>query len=211
MLIGGGTKGPGHRLKQQRLHCSKITAWVMFALFVLALLAPAMALNPVDLGPVCGSDHKTYPSLDVSQSAGVKVLHCGPCGECSNLRDIGVLLNTRNNITATTKSCSWRAVFFGERAAQKCMTKKIGFTESCEKCWLDNIMCDKANCLWTCFKSILKGQGSETELDKNECLACDENKCGKAFIKCAGANRRTSGIHSDITRNDTEICSIVGM
>jgi len=39
------------------------------------------------------------------------------------------------------------------------------------------------------------------------CLKCDEMNCGPEFIKCAGANRRSSGIISDIERSESEHCS----
>ena len=40
----------------------------------------------------------------------------------------------------------------------------------------------------------------------NACLQCDEDMCGPAFKKCAGANRRRSCIPSDIMRDITLIC-----
>lgn len=50
---------------------------------------------------------------------------------------------------------------------------------------------------------------------KDPCLQCDEYKSGPAFIWGAGANRRSSGITSDIdraqlrgTRFDQKICKI---
>jgi hypothetical protein len=49
----------------------------------------------------------------------------------------------------------------------------------------------------------------------NACLKCDEKMCGPAFITCAGANRRRSGIISDIERDvesdstSVEICEFV--
>lgn len=40
-----------------------------------------------------------------------------------------------------------------------------------------------------------------------KCLKCDEDHCGPAFIKCAGANRRSSGIVSDIKRPPYQECT----
>ena len=34
----------------------------------------------------------------------------------------------------------------------------------------------------------------------------DEERCGPAFLACAGANRRRAGIVSDIQRDDRELC-----
>ena len=42
------------------------------------------------------------------------------------------------------------------------------------------------------------------------CTECDEKMCGPDFITCAGANRRRSGILSDLQRNeDVEVCQQV--
>ena len=38
------------------------------------------------------------------------------------------------------------------------------------------------------------------------CLVCDEENSGPEFILCAGSNRRSSGIKSDIERDPNEIC-----
>ena len=44
--------------------------------------------------------------------------------------------------------------------------------------------------------------------DYSGCLKCDEKHCGPEFIRCAGANRRSSGIESDIHKADSEICAV---
>jgi hypothetical protein len=44
----------------------------------------------------------------------------------------------------------------------------------------------------------------------NRCTYCDEKRCGPEFVTCAGANRRRSGILSDIERDQSnEVCSVV--
>ncbi len=42
-----------------------------------------------------------------------------------------------------------------------------------------------------------------------DCLECDERRCGPAFIACAGTNRRRAGMHSDIGRNRSQVCSAI--
>ena len=37
---------------------------------------------------------------------------------------------------------------------------------------------------------------------------CDELHCGPEFIRCAGANRRSSGIVSDIGRPGQQVCPV---
>jgi len=34
----------------------------------------------------------------------------------------------------------------------------------------------------------------------------DEKLCGPVFLKCAGANRRTLGVETDIEREEEQIC-----
>ena len=44
----------------------------------------------------------------------------------------------------------------------------------------------------------------------NRCTECDEKRCGPAFVKCAGANRRRSGILSEFERDvENEFCTAV--
>ena len=72
-------------------------------------------------------------------------------------------------------------------------------------------MCDLRQCVFTCLSSILRGESNNPDQgDINNCLLCDEKLCGPAFIQCAGANRRRSGIKSDIGRDDEkEVCDKV--
>merc|ERR1719273_1105249 len=77
----------------------------------------------------------------------------------------------------------------------------------------ENVMCDLRNCIFTCLKhGFLNGGRSAGTVEggqTNPCLECDEKMCGREFIKCAGANRRRSGIVSDIERDDDkELCKI---
>ena len=72
---------------------------------------------------------------------------------------------------------------------------------SCMDVWTDNILndanvCGAAYCLGKFLDSSNAG-----DFAKDQCLQCDEYKSGPAFIKGAGANRRSSGITSDIDRS----------
>eukprot|EP00296_Roombia_truncata_P008564 JP447057.1.p1 GENE.JP447057.1~~JP447057.1.p1 ORF type:complete len:190 (-),score=45.51 JP447057.1:129-698(-) len=174
----------------------------LFALFVAAVLAS------INDGPVCGHDHITYDSHAEAKAAGVGVMHCGVCGQCSNRHDIDIYNATRNTLTKTTTQCAWASLLIGESVGNWCMNKRVGFTDGCEKCWMDNIMCDAKDCVMTCIKWKFFHIG-EFKHDLDPCLACDEFTCGPAFAACAGANRRRSGIISDIARHDEEVCTIV--
>lgn len=103
---------------------------------------------------------------------------------------------------------------------------------SCMDCWTDDIQCDAVHCKLDCIRKFFDPNNNgkyevsqipssfvpdpppisniylSPSLCHQECLKCDENTCGPAFIKCAGANRRSSGIISDIDRVSSEVCPI---
>ena len=91
---------------------------------------------------------------------------------------------------------------------QKCFSEEVGFTDACNDCWTDNVMCDQVHCKYTCLWAIGTGQRNNREDGAlNPCLACDERMCGTNVTLCAGANRRRAGIKTDIARNQAiELC-----
>jgi len=156
---------------------------------------------------VCGANGFSYSSQEAACKDGTYALHAGPCGACSNPHDIYVLNITKNTLTTTATKC---ALLYlendGERKAFDCMKESTGFTDSCNWCWIDNMGCDAVTCKTPC--AIVKAKGEpDTDPDGNlnKCLACDENYCGDPFIRCAGANRRRSGIISDIERDGKDV------
>jgi len=139
------------------------------------------------------------------------VAHCGDCGQCSNPVDIAYYDESSQSLYEDTLQCSKRAVL-GRRVVEKCMRENVGLTEGCNDCWVSNIMCTVQKCIFSCTAYALlnggiRSGGSAEEL--NECTKCDEVRCGPAFLECAGANRRRSGIHSDIIRDEAEVCHSV--
>jgi hypothetical protein len=138
------------------------------------------------------------------------VAHCGDCGACSTPQDISIYDDTRNTLFKSTASCAKRSLLGGRRTAAKCMLDEVGLTSDCNDCWVENIMCDLRKCIFTCLwyglhKQVDGGAGTGTTL--NACTECDEKRCGPAFVTCAGANRRRSGIITDIKRNEhSEVC-----
>jgi hypothetical protein len=156
---------------------------------------------------------QTYDSAAQAKQTGVSVAHCGDCGHCSNIQDITIIEQTKNSLTKTVTECAKLAIPFQRVRAEACMDKTVGFTEPCRNCWVDNIFCTLARCGFTCAKSVfLYRQQRDHNGNKtlNECLECDEKMCGPTFIQCAGANRRRSGIISDIRRSDSEeVCQTV--
>ena len=153
----------------------------------------------------------------------LKVLHCGKCAACSSPEDLMVIYNTRNNITTQMTKCSTAfakpKILGGSHdldALRACLREQgITFSETnpfgspegptCMDCWTDNIMCDSNQCKWHCIEKFFH---PDNDGNYTECLKCDETHCGPAFIKCAGANRRSAGILSDIDRKSDEVCEV---
>ena len=155
------------------------------------------------------------------------VVHCGKCAACSSPSDVKVLYDTRHFITTEMTRCAAKFAkpnFLGGdhdlkrlraclRAANITFDSATrfndgtnnGFGPTCMDCWTDNIMCDSAQCSTNpyCIEKFLNPNNTGAF---SGCLKCDENHCGAEFIRCAGANRRSSGILSDIRRATSEVC-----
>jgi hypothetical protein len=142
------------------------------------------------------------------------VAHCGDCGACSNPHDINIYDKTKNTLYHDSVACAKHGLMGGARAASACLQRRVNLTAGCNKCWVVNIMCDLRKCIFSCFfhamfkKGVGHGNGTQRET-LNRCTKCDEMRCGSAFLKCAGANRRRAGIQSDIDRPGREVCSAV--
>lgn len=182
----------------------------LFAI-IAALAATAATARPGftgdnDTATVCGNDNITYPDKYTARARGGGVMHCGLCGACSNKHDIDIYYRTRENLTQVTRRCAFMSTFSYEKS-RECVRKNVGFTESCLDCWMENILCDRRLCYAVCLKSMIMDEPYvDDDGNLNDCLQCDEDKCGPAFIACAGANRRRSCIHSDIMRDEKSIC-----
>lgn len=151
------------------------------------------------------------------------ILNCGTCGNCSNRKDIRIYKETANTMTSIMTQCSIKAFFlhFGSNQYTfDCLTEKTSLSDECAKCWVSNAICNKQNCLATCTKGRLfpflpSMAGAVWQKDENSnpldpCHACDENFCGPNFVACAGANRRRTGVVSDIDRDmGREMCTLV--
>lgn len=76
---------------------------------------------------------------------------------------------------------------------------------TCMECWTDNIQCDSAQCSTdpSCIAKFINPNNTGAF---SGCLQCDETHCGAEFIRCAGANRRSTGILSDIARSAQQVC-----
>lgn len=154
-----------------------------------------MSCPSIDSPPVCGLNGVTYSHLPIDQP----ILHCGACGHCSNIHDIKIYNQTRNTLTNTARKCAhlYFVPIIGESLVRKCMEENVGFTPACNECWVNDVKCSLSNCLRECL------------LNPDQCIACNEIKCGPSFRKCVGANRRRTGIITDIRHADEEICTIM--
>jgi hypothetical protein len=159
---------------------------------------------------------RTFPSKDAASSnnssgSSTTIEHCGECGFCSNPTDISIYDNTKNTLFGTTVKCAKRSMIWGRKTASKCMSH-VGFSDGCRDCWVENIICDLRKCIFTCVWQGLFNQvdSGKTSQALNRCTQCDELRCGPSFVTCAGANRRRSGILSDIERDQQkEVCDAV--
>jgi hypothetical protein len=184
---------------------------VVLAVVVVAGLRARVALlyvepvvpTPVP-GVVCGDDGVTYVSEAATQAAGHGVLHAGACGACSNPADVEVLRRTRETLTLKARSCGLRYFLIGRGAAERCLAP-VGFSKACAACWIDDMVCAITHCTLKCLESRLSGEPNNVGGRLNDCLQCDETNCGPEFGRCAGANRRRSGIVSDIERPREQI------
>ena len=178
----------------------------MKSLIFVLLFSSALFLFTDDLDGYCGYDHVHYNTIEEAHQNNTKILGCGPCGSCSNEHDVHIYWQTKNNLTRVTRWCAV-ASLLSEKLGEKCMKHYVGFTDDCNKCWMENIKCDRKNCKWICIWSLIKNEPYVDEDGKlNSCLQCDEDVCGPAFKECAGANRRRSCIASDIMRDQDLIC-----
>lgn len=178
------------------------------------LPAPGTA-HLYDTKRVCGrvnDTQGTYTNLSIFREqynhSTLSPVHCGACGQCSNPHDMQIYKGTRNTLTKTATRCAARIFYGGEKAVQKCLRAKVGFTEGCNDCWVQNVMCNQRHCKFTCSLSFMlrHDNNNEDTGELSQCLLCDEKMCGQAFLECAGANRRRAGITSDIRRSEDQMC-----
>jgi len=161
------------------------------------------------------------------EARGLRVLHCGRCSACSSLQDLSILEATKRSITTDMTRCSTKfvlsqslplpfhsSIFRRQSVAdlKNCLIGKgINFTDdgrawrspvnkpSCMDTWVDNILNDASICTPFCWSKFLH-TANQGDFARDSCLQCDEYSSGPAFIKGAGANRRSAGIESDIDR-----------
>jgi hypothetical protein len=155
---------------------------------------------------VCAADGREYSSQQEACNNHTYPLHQGFCGACSNEHDINVYHETKLTMSLIAYQCMVKYLTGTEKSAFACF-KTQGLTNNCNQCWIDNMKCSASSCLWKCIwhNMINKMPWSDHNSTLNPCIRCDEELCGPAFVKCAGANRRRAGIVSDISRPGAEV------
>eukprot|EP00320_Phaeocystis_rex_P020804 CAMPEP_0119072646 /NCGR_PEP_ID=MMETSP1178-20130426/58501_1 /TAXON_ID=33656 /ORGANISM="unid sp, Strain CCMP2000" /LENGTH=341 /DNA_ID=CAMNT_0007054671 /DNA_START=153 /DNA_END=1175 /DNA_ORIENTATION=- len=154
------------------------------------------------------------------------ILHCGACAACSTLHDLHVLNSSKAFATVRVTECAtafakptWLGGHRNKAKLAACLVDAgIGFSQNgsawaqpvdrptCMDCWIDNVACDAVACVNNpdCIRRFFDPSGTNFA----GCIECDEQNCGPEFIRCAGANRRSSGIISDISRPGQQVCPI---
>eukprot|EP00913_Durusdinium_trenchii_P018193 g17092.t1 len=143
-------------------------------------------------------------------------LHCGKCAACSAVKDLEVLVTTRKWITEVmTKVAARFAAPWGHHDPQKLREDLVEAQIDFSQTRYDGRDLAGGEVV-SSLSDAAVGHGAAVEItgrvpwyDLNaQCLRCDELNCGPAFIKGAGANRRSAGIESDISRPEKQKCQL---
>jgi hypothetical protein len=160
---------------------------------------------------VCGSDGKDYPSADAAHTASAHVVNCGQCGPCSTVHDTSQMHLRSRTLTKIASVGAIIYLFFGEWPYFSFMTSKhANYSKECAWCWKEATQCNLANCARHClfgWQNPLSSSNNKKNGELNECLYCDEVYCSAYYLQACGANRRTSGVMSDISRPAGDICT----
>ena len=168
-----------------------------------------------------GKDQVTTRTIATADN--FTIVHCGKCSACSHSKDVQVLYDTKHFITTEMTRCAAKfakPTFLGgdhnlDHLRSCLYAANITFDNTrrfqtptgptCMDCWTDNIMCDSTQCNTnpSCIEKFINPNNTGAF---SGCLKCDEKHCGSEFIQCAGANRRSTGILSDIQRVGEEVC-----
>ena len=165
---------------------------------------------PYTTQEVCGLDQAQYKTAAAAKASGTEVVNCGLCGACSNKPSTQVYHDLGKKMTRVASQCAVLNLLFGERLARQCVNRVMGLTAACGECWLDNMGCTIAHCWNPCLFGYGNPPNAHNTPDSgtalSTCLQCDELHCSPVFLRCAGANRRTAGVVTDINRMNSEIC-----
>jgi hypothetical protein len=74
----------------------------------------------------------TVPSLADAVAAGDYVTHLGPCGACSSLQDLAVMINT-DSLPMEANDCFWESGGLEDFGVARACFERLGFTSNCAR------------------------------------------------------------------------------
>lgn len=153
----------------------------------------------------------TFSTPEEAISQNFSIVHCGACAACSNWNDLRLQWTTRTHLAFDAQNCAKKSLFGGKDAVQRCNENSIGFSEQCAKCWTEDELCAKKNCVFIYLQSVMLNKMTNFEVGPNQITSatCDEAMCGVDFTFCSGANRRRMNIVSTIERPENQQCRII--
>lgn len=146
-------------------------------------------------------DSSSTVAYNTAKDAGYNVAHCGNCGACSTEQDLVTYQKTAATFGETMVECAAEIFTGGVGSVSDCIDEKFGFSSRCRQCYLNDVICTRDNCLWTCMKEIIIGEPLSTDGTASDCHLCSQRICGIDFINCAGASAERAGHMTDITFN----------
>jgi len=120
-------------------------------------VSPSAAANTRGIiAVVANPSFTTFHSESHAKESDSLVAHCGECGKCSSFHDIEVIKSTTQTLTKDSTSCATVGLLTGlnRNLIAKCMESRVGFTNSCQDCWVENIVCSLSKCKFSCMKSL---------------------------------------------------------
>lgn len=169
---------------------------------------------------VCGGDGVSYPNAAAAHATGAFVVNCGQCGAthlgegefaCSTLVDTAAMHTRSRNLTKIDSVGAVLWLVAGDWAHRMLFRSSlVGYSDQCAKCWLEETKCNLASCAKHClfgWQSLLSTRLTKNvSTEFNECTHCDELYCSAYYLQACGANRRTAGVVSDISRPGEHVC-----
>lgn len=176
----------------------------------IAAVPPSVRLDTAEKS-VCGISNprnvtataKTYLTVSAAVEAGETIVHCMDCGACSTFLDMKVMTFAQSEHPKDNTHCSFLEFLVGQDTVSWCRNNVVsqGFTNECQQCFTNHVLCSFRNCKYTCMKQTFWGTDKETHDETGQsvhsCWKCEETMCGPEFRQCSGANRQRMGIVSN--------------
>jgi hypothetical protein len=165
---------------------------------------------------------QTFETAKLAKAADAFVTHKGPCGMCSNAKDLAVYM-TKPDLTTEVTACIQNPA--PPQVILQCLMQNVGFTQGCALVYLEDYISTNfytnsqgVRCPILCQVTV-PPNGLPPECTLNSCLACNEEASKAAgisgslpsdfFTTYAGRTRRNSGLLSNIVRECNSIATDV--